>query len=341
MDLIRSFCLFVVWMTSAVLAFGQYGSPVKPDTVQPDELKENFRCWRMGQPADSTALQNRMVIPDPYDTRCLVYQRDQDLNRKSFFLHTGRPSALADAGKVRIPASCWVLDECYTPAGVRKRLCWYGLRAPLFPGTDSMVLRRRLERRYGKIQVSGVPASWYSGRVAVSSVMDNYCHNWVCYMVGLYRIQKGFVTGYRLLQAFQGSLSCKHFDESSLRGAMGWNWFMGDVELSYLSDMVQRVSGPVDIVGKEEYTFSLLLYTDFRGKSHVHLLEPEQPIVEEQVCFAGLQMAMERLPSGLFGYMLTADGRIFPARYLKAVYKVVDNRWIFQDYLFESKRRVR
>ena len=327
--------MLVIWLLPA-MGLGQSCCLV-PDTVGVDELKRNFYRWKDGTPSDGASLPHRMVNPDVWNNSVPVYQRDADIGRKSFYLAPSSPETLVKAGRIGLPASGWVVDECHTVDGLQRRLCWYGLQAPVQAGTDSVKLRRKLVRRYGEIPVSGVPASWYSGHFGVSSVADVYCNNLLCSRVRLYRVDKGFVTGDILLKWSAGSLSELHFYEKTI-SKVDWSVFIGDAELRHFSDMLQSVTGnrPVGYEGCRTYSF--LLYTT-QGKTRLHVLLPRQLTTAEQHLVGRLQQAVIRLPDGLFGYMLTADGRIFPARYLEGTFHPETNRWTFQDYLFLQPER--
>lgn len=309
-----------------------------PDTVRVDELKRNFYSWV--EAADSTLLD----CPDRAVTHMtgvsLLYISDSDGPRRTFYLDSDSIERLHRAGGETLPASCWAysVPGKKTSADVRDHfiptLYWHGLHAPIPGGLDSVALRRRLVERYGEDPVYGVPARWFSGAVYNISKHYFYCNNRICMHANRKTVVNGACVRSDRMEGKAGSLA--RAQQDMLISSTEWHMstLFGRIELEMLScNLYGLVPRDSSYTGSQD--FALLLYVDASGKACFHPLLPDALTAGEQRCLDRLNRAMALQPRWQFGYMLTTDGRIFPARYLRAAYRPETGVWRFDDYLFD------
>lgn len=339
--MIRFICfIFVGWMGLSPSIAGQ--SPVagqSGDTVSLEELKVNFKEWYRERDRVGMAPQGRITNDVPWPKEVLHY--DGDIGRKVHYADTPEPELLYRAGQERLPAACWSIDKCYTPAGQQQRLCLHSLLPGGLLAEDSVALCRKLEQRYGTIAEKGVPASWFSGTIGVAANWFPYCNNRITMATLRYRVENGLITGMEPVKNRIGSLGQKQHEEmvpTSAQIFRYWDMYMGDMELRLFSEALQAVLPPADKKYNGQCRFSFLIFTDSRGHANLYQLLPETLTAEEKACVDRLAQSVRNLPSGLFGHMVTTDGRIFPARYVEGVYRPSENKWTFSDYFFSNKR---
>lgn len=91
----------------------------------------------------------------------------------------------------------------------------------------------------------------------------------------------------------------------------------------------ERIYCPKKRKKSVEFVFVLLL--DGKQKCRIEVLDPRQPSEDVTDCARNLDSFFRHLRPGLFSCLYTADGRILPARYIKATY---DSRgWYFEDLM--------
>lgn len=98
----------------------------------------------------------------------------------------------------------------------------------------------------------------------------------------------------------------------------------------------ERKSGESVAGEKRSVGFSLLLQIQKDGKLKVRALKPEKLSDSQQKLLGELQQVLDDIPAWSFDYLYTLDGKIFPARYLKASYNPQSSKWIFVDYIRSS-----
>ena len=329
------------WLVGWLMVCSQYAvgqRPFVPDTVRVDELKRNFYHWAQGADTLSRDCPDRVAFPADRVPPIRIWEVAR--SRCGFSLDSDSRDRLHRAGKVQLPAACWFLSS---DGGGGTTLFWRGLRAPVSSGVDSVALRRQLSKRYGTKPEQGVPARWFSGTVGMTALFHPYCNNRVCMDVAVQVFRKGTSEGDPVsLRMKPGRLSIAHFYQDKLYYRPykypELTYYFGHSELDFFSRLLYGLV-PRDSSYTGRQDFALLLYVDTSGKARFHTLLPDCLTAEETHCLDVLNRAMEQLPEGLFGHLLTTDGRIFPARYLNALYRPETGGWAFIDYLFRDTFR--
>lgn len=309
------------------------------DTVSLEELKANFKAWYRER--DHAAQTPPDLITDDLPWLYKINHYDADLGRKVHYVDTPDPDRLYRAGRNRLPAACWSIDRCFTPTGRQQRLCLHSLSPGVLQAADSAALCLRLERRYGALGEKGVPATWFSGTLGVTANWFPYCNNRVTMKVLRYRVKKGIIQDRTFIENRFGTLAQRQYDEIKATYAQirrYWDMYLGDIELRHFTEALQTVLPAAAAAYNGRCRFSFLILTDWCGRATLHPLLPEELTTEEKACADRLAQAVRRLPAGLFGHMVTTDGRIFPARYVEGTYHLNENKWTFSDYFFGNRR---
>ena len=201
-----------------------------------------------------------------------------------------------------------------------------------------------LEWKNGKAQCTDRP-EWITtefrqnGSRYFTSTPFPYCNNRIC----LYAKRESPTPGKTIVvKALQGSLSREQdklyaysSDDNELERSYGAQ------ELYLLCHDLNKGMEQAGQTGyQERIEFSLLLYVTPSGTIQLHILEPAQPTADEKALIEQLQKSMNRQPKGIFGHFVTTDGRIFPARYLKAT-RGKNGRWSLFDYLSDDMNQIR
>ena len=299
-----------------------------PDTVQVEELKARFDDWIAGRPQTYSAHQ---VMG-----RGLVYEWDADGVRLLFDLTSRHPERLWVGGKDSIPPGRWQTGTF--PDDNSVGLYWHGVAYPA-QGTDTTALQRKMEKRYGKVPGLGIPARWVNDTVCFTAHSQLYCNNRICNYSKVREVKKGVITNGAELHTKHGSLSEEHSfcNQTITIGAYQYSQHYGKVELYLLRRDLGAMPLPESYKGKTNFSF--LVYVSPDGKAGLHTLLPKQLTGEEQELINALKTAFDRLPKGIFGHMVTTDGRIFPARYLEGYYVPKTRKWMFTDYLFDKRNQ--
>lgn len=91
--------------------------------------------------------------------------------------------------------------------------------------------------------------------------------------------------------------------------------------------------------GQKRESFSLLFYISEDGHLRVKNLLPEGLSEQQKLLLERLQQIIEKQPAWNFDYLYTADGRVFPGRYLYATYSYESGKWHFLDYIWNSPQK--
>ena len=212
-------------------------------------------------------------------------------------------------------------------------LYWHG-QAFIISRTDTTALQRKMEEPYGKVPGLGVPARWINDTVCFTAHSRLYCNNRICQYAKVREVKKGVITNSAVLKASYGSLSREQVGANRriTIGTFSYGEHYGNMELYLLSHDLGLMPLPASYNGRTDFSF--LVYVSPGGKASLYTLLPQQLTDEEQELINALQAAFGRQPKGIFGHMVTTDGRIFPARYLKGVYRPADRKWTFTDHLY-------
>lgn len=302
-----------------------------PDTVSVKELKGKFDDWVTGRKRLASYMAHQIMGHD----EPLLYEWDSDEGRRLFNLTTRHPKRLWVDGKDSIPWGYWQIGKLQEGKNAKTGLYWHHWSYP-YPGTDTTVLQKKMEERYGYVRGYGVPARWINDTLCFTAHSRLYCNTRICNYAKLQEVKQGELTDGAVLRVRHGSLSEEQsdFNRRMTKGTYRYEEHYGHTELYLLSRDLGAMPVKDDYNGRT--AFSFLVYVNPDGKACLHTLLPKQLTAEEEVLTNALKTSFDRQPKGIFGYMVTIDGRIFPARYLKGIYHPANRRWAFTDHLFSQ-----
>ena len=103
-----------------------------------------------------------------------------------------------------------------------------------------------------------------------------------------------------------------------------------DLEFDLLSHDAKRICG-TDSSLKQRHTYDLLLTIDPKGGLDLVLLYPQKTDTTDRYHLNKLRTFVRTLPVWSLECLYTADGRLFPGRYVRAV--LTKDGWTLSDYL--------
>lgn len=309
--------LFMALWCLFLYSFPAYGLTWKPDTVTLNEMIEHFQAWKCGQ----------YTIP-VFDT--LVAETVAPSNAALLLRADGRqPQSIVSRS---LPPAVWTI-AADNRAGNRQLFFKHVLSNADAAKKETALMQQRVGGKPGDAASDGTPARKVSGRL--HAVYDARMAGGfvLCREINVYQVLKGVVTDTMTLRCSPGRLSQEQvswFSPTYSRSPYD-RWY-GSLELSLLTYSLCSLTEPcADYEGNCDFT--MLVHVDAAGRSTLHPLLPENLSEKEKFVVDGLKRAFEALPAGYFGTLLTADGRVFPGRYLRAFYKPRLNRWYFADAL--------
>jgi len=299
---------------------------VSYDTVSVDEMKSSF--YSSIKAKDVKSFDNYDLILFGKSLKFVYYVVP---NQKSKALHK--------AGKMLLPASLWK----WVMKDGKNYLCWIGFRS-VPTKIDTVALRRKLIKEYGSYKdedIECIPAKWYSGTIQRFQDKLNYKNSYITNAIYNFQIENGTIVHRYSNEINIGSLRLEVFDirdvytlhcTDSLDDS--YQERNSHYELFIFQHDINRLCQE-DTTVKNEIPYSFLISVDGSQKAHIHTLLPTTLTVTDSLRIRELTKAVEAQPKGIFGTMWTIDGRVFPGRYLMAVYTGVG--WRFKDYRYKDR----
>ena len=303
---------------------------VSYDTVSVDEMKSSFY---------SSLKEKNMKSFENYD----LFLWGKSLNVAGYVIPNRNSESLHNASNMLLPASLWKLVN----KDGKINLCWIGFRS-VPTKIDTVALRRKLIKEYGSYKyddIECIPAKWYSGSIQRFKDQLNYKNSYVSKAIYNFQIENGTIARTYSNKINFGSLI---LEVSDIRDAI---FFRSTKERDSLDDSYQERDSHYelfifqhdinrlcqeDTTVKGEVPYSFLISVDGNKKAHIHTLLPTTLTPTDSLRIRELTKAVEAQPKGIFGTMWTIDGRVFPGRYLMAVYTRVG--WRFKDYRYKERR---
>lgn len=228
-------------------------------------------------------------------------------------------------------------------------LCLYALEAKGTLPSDTGAVLTRLRSKYAVGKGTGdsvIVCSWYSGDFYTLYRPTPYMGFVVSPQFRRYEIREGKTL---LRNPITINVSGKYEEESRdltvpVVGYPHWLdrtmyeclYFTHDVNRDWSEgDILKKLSSD----GQKTESFSLLLYIRDDGHLRVRSLLPETLSEHQKLLLDELQKIVEKQPAWNFNYLYTMDGRVFPGRYLYAIYNYGSDHWLFQDYIKTSPKK--
>lgn len=231
-------------------------------------------------------------------------------------------------------------DRLYPCAGTAQWTChdWRLYRKPektVVPAEDS------LRTRYGTTSY-GIPAQWISGRLEVLGTPMTCMGFLVSGAKSRFRVEQGRM--WLEKEEVRRSLFVHQADSLFLLPGTGpdgeeivtlvdndfatdWTTSGNIADTDQLGDFVNRIFQHTRARNTEMFQLLLVIQPD--GSMRMERLRPLQPNAQQSKLLERLQKAVRQLPKGAFLPLWNVDGRIFPARYLEAVYTA--GKWHFRN----------
>ena len=303
---------------------------VSYDTVSVDEMRSSFYSSLKAKDVKSF---------DNYD----LFLWGKSLKGADYIIPNQNSKALHKVCKMLLPASFWK----FARKDGKNYLCWIGFRS-VPTKIDTVDLRRKLIKEYGSYKyddIECIPAKWYSGTIQRFKDQLNYKNSYVSKAINNFQIENGTIARIYSNKINFGSLI---LEVSDIRDAI---FFRSTKERDSLDDSYQERNSHYelfifqhdinrlcqeDTTAKDEIPYSFLISVDGNQKAHIHTLLPTTLTQTDSLRIRELTKAVEAQPKGIFGTMWTIDGRVFPGRYLMAVYTRVG--WRFRDYRYKDRR---
>lgn len=249
-------------------------------------------------------------------------------------------SPLATCPQVQEAATYRGLWDYDLSGGADMYLCLQALqKAGTEQNEDGGVLRR-MKAAYPEHD-GLVRAEWFSGLLGRMEHPMPYMGFVVSPNLSFVRVDKGLV---------KNEMSWLHNGPSYLSEAAGLrsvsdaHWAdYADYEMILFTHDVNRDWRTCQLASAssgEKLNCSLLLTTDDNGALTVHPLLPKELAAGQQELLKRLQTVLSGLPAWSFQRLYTADGRVFPGRYVEAVYHTDSNTWRFLNYIRSSTGRI-
>lgn len=223
-----------------------------------------------------------------------------------------------------------VLKTCPVKSAQDLRAVWgdlpLHLKAVLNPdGTENTSVYKKLQKKAGSEHV--LPY-WYDGMLTFLKKPARYWNFVVSSDASFYRWINGKVIPY----SYRSPSYPDYFSYVGCRILDGfWHDYIDDgmhqlaAEINATPDYARRNRNDAVL----EFVFILLI--DNHQKCHIELLEPQQLDGRSETDFYVLEQFFKKLQPGLFQCLYTSDGRIFPARYIRA--RLDSRGWQFEDLL--------
>jgi len=293
--------------------------PVSNDTVSVDEMKDSFY---------SSMKKINEKSYDSYDLFFLPYS-PKEIHYVIPSLDNQSPHRV---GKMLLPVSLWK----WLRHDGKDSLYWAGFRT-VPTNIDTTAIRNKLRKAYGAYKYDGVeyiPTKWYSGNIKAFTNPTNYKNMNVNNNIFNMDITKGMIKRRYYSESTFGSLSeeiCDIMDGIFIHAANQRR--DSHYELFIFQHDINRLCQKDSSI-KDDIPYSFLISVDANQKTHIHTLLPTTLTQTDSLRIRELTKAVEDQPKGIFGTMWTIDGRVFPGRYLMAVY--TRGGWKFKDYRYKD-----
>lgn len=302
-----------------------YCQKVSYDTVSVDEMKSSFY---------SSIKAKDVKSFEYYD----LFPRYKSLKGANYIIPNQTSQALHKAGKMLLPASLWK----WVVKDGKNYLCWIGFRS-VPTKIDTVTLRRKLIKEYGSYKyddIECIPAKWYSGTIQWFKAPFNYKNSYVSKAINNFQIENGTIVHRYSNKINIGSLISEIsdiWDAIIFRSTNNRDSLDEERESHYelfiFRHDINRLCQE-DTTVKDDIPYSFLISVDGNQKAHIHTLLPTTLTQTDSLRIRELTKAVEAQPKGIFGTMWTIDGRVFPGRYLMAIYTRVG--WRFKDYRYKG-----
>lgn len=285
-----------------------------PDTVGLDEIRTTWLAWERQAPQDvvSERVTNRT------GKQQFVYFNDGDPSLPTLYLQPTQPTKLQAAEPHGLPLSLWTLTPDKNNAKTPVALCWAGVQPRFASGVDTTGLRRALTGQYGTTATGDVPAKWFSGRLAVTARQQPYCGFRLADMALVIDLKAGEVTATARVMKVIGKYSVNQF---------------GNVDMPQFNAAIntQLKAMKADVACHEAISLAVIAVTGKDGHLSLVPLQPENMTEETTRILNTLSAAAGQLPAFPLTTLVTADGRVFNARLLKARYNSKTAAWRFTE----------
>lgn len=243
--------------------------------------------------------------------------------------------------------------ECYRAIAyisLSDELCLYALEAKNTFSSDTGAVLSYLRSKYAVGKGTGdsvIVCNWYSGAFYTLYRPTPYMSFLVSPQFRRYEVREGKTL---LRNPITIGASGKYEDESRdltipVNGYPHWldriiyecMYFTHDVNRDWCEGNVLKKLSSSN--GQRREVFSLLLYIRDDGHLRVRSLLPDSLLDHQKLLLDELQKIVEKQSAWNFNYLYTIDGRVFPGRYLYAIYNYDSGHWVFQDYIKTSPKK--
>lgn len=287
---------------------------INPDTVGLDEIRTTWLAWERQAPQD--VISERIV--NRTGKQQFVYFNDGDPSLPTLYLQPTQPTKLQAAGPHGLPLSLWTLTPDKNNAKTPVALCWAGVQPQFASGVDTTGLRRALTGQYGTTATGDVPAKWFSGRLAVTARQHPYCGFRLTDMALVLDLKAGEVSATARVMKVIGKYSVNQF---------------GSVDMPQFNAAIntQLKAMKADVACHEAISLAIIAVTGKDGHLRLVPLQLEDMTEETTRILNTLSAAAGQLPAFPLTTLVTADGRVFNARLLKAHYNSKTTAWRFTE----------
>ena len=187
-----------------------------------------------------------------------------------------------------------------------------------------------LKQKYGEVASKGIPAKWVNGKYVILFWLRNLFGEIVTQDESILNFQNGIqITEMDGLS--RGEME-KPKIENGTFPIIGGGWDRkAPLHMRYLSRFVNGCR-TVRSDSDAEKKFTLLLFTDLKGKTQVICLNKKEVIDANRVILDDLKKCISELPINSYGHMRTLQGKTFQGRYLIGTY-IGNLGWFFTDYI--------
>ena len=295
-----------------------YADYLRPDTVSVDEMVESYKAVKAG-------MKPQLKVTD-YDGSMAGRTVFSESLLAGQPLFVGRPLVAEWANLSLDSVNLICLTELYRRGTFeRDTAAWAEADRALGVSVDEPGLSQRRV----------VPARWLNGTfVRVSDALPYFG-----FVVGRSRVVQSVRDGRWERPCVSDTYRAYYTAEAaSYRDAVNPEWTDNvDLAMILLSHDVTQAT-PVDsALWKNARWFDLLLTIDTEGRMDVVLLHADgrnaDPALDQR-CVDGLRQILRTLPPYALEPLYTADGRVFPGRYVRALRSL--DEWKITDYLENS-----
>ena len=295
-----------------------YTGYLRPDTVSVDEMVESYKAVKAG-----TKPQLKVTDYDCSLAGRTVFSESLLAGQPLF---VGRPLVAEWANLSLDSVNLICLTELYRQGTFeRDTAAWAEADRALGVSVDEPGLSQRRV----------VPVRWLNGTfVRVSDALPYFG-----FVVGRSRVVQSVRDGRFIHPSVTDTYRAYYTAEAaSYYNSVSPKW-TDDVDLAMIllsHDVTQAT--PVDsALWKNARWFDLLLTIDAKGQLDVVLLHADGRTADpalDQRCVDGLRRVLRTLPPYALEPLYTADGRVFPGRYVRALRSL--DEWKITDYLEKS-----